>query len=463
MAEFSSPIIGGLRVARNRFASDSIFRRPDATEDNENAQILQTLNNNQISLQNVNASLSAVNAKISELNSSFIRISDLMRESSQLEKLKENQLIQQENILAQQQLRAGKEGIVEKRIESALVFPVKKIGAKVQFTLSNLMNVFTILLTGWLTNQVLTNFEFYSNKVKSGLNLIKNGVTSGFDLIKNIFNYVKNGFEKITETVGRISSVLKRALLTDIFKKPFDFLVSKLQEYWNSVAIAVNESGFIKFINEQSSKIPFIDRNIIEFPTFNIENSSSANEQVNNNQSTQQNNTLTQNNSSGTQNNLSNIFKNSNSNISQSFSEGMNFDKLFNIDAQSTLNFPKVNDLMSSSAKMNENEDIPPQPTIPDIRASYSGEINLQDSIKSSFSATGVAQVSSPPKNERIARASQQELEQKTQVILTPLPTQQVQQKVPAVGGYGNDLPAILSSNPDNFYTLYSQINYNVV
>ena len=30
-------------------------------------------------------------------------------------------------------------------------------------------------------------------------------------------------------------------------------------------------------------------------------------------------------------------------------------------------------------------------------------------------------------------------------------------------GGAASDVPAISSSNPSNFYTLYSQVSYNVV
>ena len=41
--------------------------------------------------------------------------------------------------------------------------------------------------------------------------------------------------------------------------------------------------------------------------------------------------------------------------------------------------------------------------------------------------------------------------------------SQSGQQTVPAVSGDANYLPGISSSNPDNFYVLYSQIQYNVV
>jgi len=77
------------------------------------------------------------------------------------------------------------------------------------------------------------------------------------------------------------------------------------------------------------------------------------------------------------------------------------------------------------------------------------------------------------------------------QAQIQPISTQQTQQKVqsvgplpepspnvvmapavqpqaplgpsPAASGQANDVPAISSSNPDNFYVMYSQLQYNVV
>ena len=49
-------------------------------------------------------------------------------------------------------------------------------------------------------------------------------------------------------------------------------------------------------------------------------------------------------------------------------------------------------------------------------------------------------------------------------VVMAPSPPTPVQ-SAPSGGGGGpaNSVPAISSSNPDNFYVLYSQAHYNVV
>jgi hypothetical protein len=48
-------------------------------------------------------------------------------------------------------------------------------------------------------------------------------------------------------------------------------------------------------------------------------------------------------------------------------------------------------------------------------------------------------------------------------IIMTRTSSQQQNAPIPTTGGPANDVPAISSSNPENFYTLYSQVHYNVV
>ena len=55
------------------------------------------------------------------------------------------------------------------------------------------------------------------------------------------------------------------------------------------------------------------------------------------------------------------------------------------------------------------------------------------------------------------------EPEPKPNVVYAPSGSSAPQQQQPMSTGAASDVPAIPSSNPDNFYTLYSQINYNVV
>jgi hypothetical protein len=54
--------------------------------------------------------------------------------------------------------------------------------------------------------------------------------------------------------------------------------------------------------------------------------------------------------------------------------------------------------------------------------------------------------------------------EPKPSVIMAPAAQNQPQQSsAPSLSTNGTNVPLISSSNPDNFYVLYSQLNYNVV
>jgi hypothetical protein len=55
------------------------------------------------------------------------------------------------------------------------------------------------------------------------------------------------------------------------------------------------------------------------------------------------------------------------------------------------------------------------------------------------------------------------EPEPKPNIVYVPSGTSTVPQQQPMSTGPASDVPFISSSNPDNFYTLYSQINYNVI
>jgi len=51
----------------------------------------------------------------------------------------------------------------------------------------------------------------------------------------------------------------------------------------------------------------------------------------------------------------------------------------------------------------------------------------------------------------------------KPTTVIAQVPSQPPSQRKPSPAGSGTDVPKIRSSNPDNFYALYSQFNYNVV
>ena len=99
---------------------------------------------------------------------------------------------------------------------------------------------------------------------------------------------------------------------------------------------------------------------------------------------------------------------------------------------------------------------------------------SAETSSKSSTPITTPAETSSKPSAPEITPAQTTKMqtvpfnigpepEPKPNVVYAPSGSSAPQQQQPLSTGPASDVPFIPSSNPDNFYTLYSQINYNVV
>lgn len=111
-----------------------------------------------------------------------------------------------------------------------------------------------------------------------------------------------------------------------------------------------------------------------------------------------------------------------------------------------------------------ENQDLSQAPTYRDVK------ISGEDLISGAQTETPTqAQITPMP-----VAQMQQRMEQVTSPLPEPKPTltmlrtssgQQggMGNQAPSIGGPANSVPAISSSNSENFYTLYSQVHYNVV
>ena len=79
-----------------------------------------------------------------------------INQSSLIEERQAREKERQERILAEQALREGKESLVERKIQNALVTPLQKIAAKAQGPLMNLGRFFQVLLVGALDTRLLS-------------------------------------------------------------------------------------------------------------------------------------------------------------------------------------------------------------------------------------------------------------------------------------------------------------------
>ena len=122
----ASPIAGGLRGIR-RSVSSSIFTGRAVPPPAPDPQVTSLLNQNSLTLTSVSSQLSNISDQVRGLNNSLLLIKDNLDLNDQLERRREQEKARRDAILAEQALREGKESDLEKKIQFALLTPVRKV------------------------------------------------------------------------------------------------------------------------------------------------------------------------------------------------------------------------------------------------------------------------------------------------------------------------------------------------
>ena len=152
-----SPIAGGIRGIR-RSVSSSIFtgRAVPPPVAQPDPQTTSLLSQNSLTLSTVSSQLTNIADQVGSLNGSLSVIQNNLSISDTLQRQREAGKQKREAILAEQGLREGKESELEKKIQVALLSPVRRVATFAQGILSRLTNFLLILAGGWLTDKVLT-------------------------------------------------------------------------------------------------------------------------------------------------------------------------------------------------------------------------------------------------------------------------------------------------------------------
>lgn len=231
MAEIQSPLSGGLNVAR-RTVSASAFvgaAPPPPAPAQPDPVTTSLIERNSLSLNSVAAQLATVQQQVASLNAAMVNVYGGIRQSSDLEKTRDIQEQNQQRQLAEQQLREGKESIIERRIQNAVVAPVQKVSGKVQFTLSRLMGFFTALLGGWLLNQGVQALKAYSEGNKKRLEEIKNSVLKNLGVVGAIFAAIRFGLVGVFNVLTRLGARIAGVVAVGLFVRPVQLLIDAVK------------------------------------------------------------------------------------------------------------------------------------------------------------------------------------------------------------------------------------------
>ena len=241
----SSPIAGVLQGIR-RSVSSSIFSGRAVPPPVSDPQTTSLLNQNSLTLTSISTQLSGISESVGSLNTSLIAIKDNLAISDDIEKNKELAKRKREAQWAEEGLREGKESELEKKIQFALLTPVRRVAQVGRNILGRLTDSLLFLAGGWLTVQALRFLQFTSEGNLAALKKLKDRFLKDLLLMGGLVLGVTVGFGKVLSIIGRLSGRLLQFTFGGVLQRGFGFL---------GTLVRGNVSKFLNFIRTGLGRI----------------------------------------------------------------------------------------------------------------------------------------------------------------------------------------------------------------
>ena len=220
----ASPIAGGLRGIR-RSVSSSIFTGRAVPQQVQGDTISQNLiSKNSLTLESVSGQLSGITQQVSSINNQLDAIKNNLQLSDTLERQRQAAKERREAILAEQGLREGKESDLEKRVQFALLTPVRRVSQVAKGILGRLTDAFLFIAGGWLINTTLTFLRLRSEGTVEEMKEFRNKLIANLLILGGIMVGVTVAFSKLLLLTALFKKSLLSVITTGFIKKPFALL-----------------------------------------------------------------------------------------------------------------------------------------------------------------------------------------------------------------------------------------------
>ena len=255
-----SPIAGGIRGI-NRSVSSSVFTgRSVLPQVSQPAPLIQApppppqpdpqttalLNQNSLSLSNVSSQLTTISDQIINLNNSLVNIKSNLDVNDSLDRQREAARQKREAVLAEQGLREGKESELERKIQTALLAPVRRVAGFARGILSRLAEFLFILAGGWLTDKTLSFLRLSSEGNVDKLNEFKRKFLTDLLILGGIGTVLTLGVGKIAATIGSLAGIALKIAFGGLLVRPFKSILN---------FILRNVNDFRKFALKKAGEI----------------------------------------------------------------------------------------------------------------------------------------------------------------------------------------------------------------
>ena len=191
-------------------------------------------------LAQLGVKLERISIRVSSFGSSLATISNQLSQASSLERMKEKQEQDRERILAEQALREGKESVFERKMQNALVAPMQKVAGPAQNALARLQNFFLALGASWLTGRIFAAIKAAQEGNKNKLEEIKGNILTGLRRVLLVFTLARFGIGRAIRAILGVGGAIMNGIYTGLIRKPFIALVNAIR---GALASATNTIG----------------------------------------------------------------------------------------------------------------------------------------------------------------------------------------------------------------------------
>ena len=183
-------------------------------------RISYTERNLEKSNTNFLTNINSINTALLTLEQGLKVVSDKLEVSAQLEKIRDANNLKREQQLAEQQLRAGKESLVEKRMQTALAAPLQKIGGKARSILGGLLKFFNTILLGIIGTRGIQVISALLSGNTEKIEEIKGKILKELGIASGIFLAINGGLAIALRSVVRLTAFIGRVAFTNLLARP---------------------------------------------------------------------------------------------------------------------------------------------------------------------------------------------------------------------------------------------------
>jgi hypothetical protein len=177
----------------------------------------------------------SLRGEVTGFNNSLNNVTKAITNDSILEQNRIKKENEEERKATELGLRAGRESLLERAIQSALIAPVQAIAQKTQSILSRLSQFFGTLLLGWLTNQGIETLRAISEDNGKKLIEIRDNVLKALGIGAATLFLLNGGFFAIAGTITRLSLKIGGWLLKNTIGRFFGALGALLKSAGSAI------------------------------------------------------------------------------------------------------------------------------------------------------------------------------------------------------------------------------------